>query len=70
MFISLKLTQGGEIVLSDERRCKIINIDKVSITSSSQNNNVRMVEGLKHNPLSISQLCNKGHGIVFEFAHC
>ena len=69
-FIYLKPTQGGEVVLGDDTRCKIIGISKVGINSSSHINNVRMVEGLKHNLLSISQLCDKGYRVVFESSHC
>ena len=69
-FISLKPTQGGEVVLGDDTRCKIIGIGKVGINSSSHINNVRMVDGLKHNLLSISQLCDKGYRVVFESSHC
>ena len=32
--------------------------------------NVYLVKGLKHNLLSISQLCDKGYKIVFEQDKC
>ena len=32
--------------------------------------NVLLVDGLKHNLLSISQLCDKGFKVIFESSHC
>ena len=32
--------------------------------------NVYIVQGLKHNLLSISQLCDKGYGVLFENEKC
>ena len=32
--------------------------------------NILLVDGLKHNLLSISQLSNKGHNIVFDNISC
>ena len=69
-FIFLKSTQGGDVVIVDDTRCKIIGIGKVGINSSSHINNVRMVERLKHNLLSISKLCDKGYRVVFKSSHC
>ena len=65
--ISLKLTQKDEIVLDDDTRYKIINIDKFDANSSSHINNFRMIEGLKHNFLNISQLCEKDYLYLNSF---
>ena len=38
--------------------------------SSSLIENVFFIDGLKHNLLSISQLCDKGFKVIFESSHC
>ena len=45
-------------------------IGTVSMTSNLMIENVLLVEGLKHNLLSISQLCDKDFGVVFYNNKC
>ena len=51
-----------EIVLREES----LTLGNVGNENSSLIENVLLVDGLKHNLLTISQLCNKGFKIIFE----
>ena len=53
-FTSLEAMNGGSVTFGDNGKGKIIGIGKVHITPSSCISNVLLVEGLKHNLLSIS----------------
>ncbi|WVY94278.1 hypothetical protein V8G54_033366 [Vigna mungo] len=66
--ISYKAT--GHVTYGDNNKWKIIGIGKIKTTSSYEIKNVLLVEALKHNLLSISQLCDKGLKITFEPKYC
>ena len=54
----------------DNRKGRIIGHGSISNNSSSLIENILLVDGLKHNLLSISQLCDKGFKMIFESSHC
>ena len=56
---------GGNISFGDNSKGKIIGIGNVGNVSSTLIENVYLVENLKHNLLSISQLCDKGYKVIF-----
>ena len=60
----------GYVTYGDNNKGKILGIGKVGKSSNISIENVLYVEGLKHNLLSISQLCDKGYKIVFDSSHC
>ena len=64
-FTSLK-PKDGLATFEDNSKGKIIKIGSISKTSSTSIENVLLVKELKHNLLSISQLCDKGCKVVFE----
>ena len=49
----------------DNGKDRIIRHGSIGNNSSSLIENVLLVDGLKHNILSISQLCNKGFKMIF-----
>lgn len=67
-FISHKTS--GHVTYGDNNKGKIRGIGKVQIPSSFTIENVLLVKDLKHNLLSISQLCDKGLKVTFEANHC
>ena len=69
-FITLKAKDGGMVTFGDNGKGKIIGIGNIGITSSTFINDVLLVDGLKHNLLSISQLCDKGFKVSFESSLC
>jgi len=52
------------------QRAKIIGTRNIKIDSSPVTENVVLVEGLKYNLLSISQLCDKDFKVVFDNFTC
>ena len=58
------------MTFGDNGKGRIIGHGSIGNNSSSLIENVLLVDGLKHNLLSISQLCNKGFKVIFESSHC
>jgi hypothetical protein len=65
MFQSLTLQEGGSVGFEGKQKGKIIGICTVG-NSSLSINNVWLVDGLKHNLLSISQFCDSGYVVMFD----
>ena len=68
-FTLLKKKEGGSVTFGDNSQGKIIgigNVGKKNFTLS----NVLLVEGLKHNLISISQLCDNGFSVKFAPDSC
>ena len=70
LFIELTKQSSGSITLGDKGKCDIIGIGKVGNGSSNFINDVYLVDGLKYNLLSISQLCDKGNKVIFDKDKC
>ena len=69
-FSSLKLKEGGEIAFSGDEKEKIIKIGDIGQSTIYYIKNILLVKSLKHNLLSISQLCDKDYKVSFEASHC
>ena len=69
-FISLALKDGGNVKFGDNSKRKIIGIGNIGKTYSLVIENVLLVDGLKHNLLNISQLCDKGYNVIFKSIMC
>ncbi|KAH9698134.1 hypothetical protein KPL71_023896 [Citrus sinensis] len=65
-----KIKNGGDVSFGDNSKGKIIGIGNVGNVSSTLIENVCLVENLKHNLLSISQLCDKGYRVIFDESKC
>ena len=61
---------GGTVTFGDNNKGNVIGIGTVGNPNNPLINNVLLVDGLKHNLLSISQLCDIGYKIVFEKDAC
>ncbi|XP_074318518.1 uncharacterized protein LOC141655331 [Silene latifolia] len=70
LFLSLKPFNGGKVTFGDNKKGKVVGIGKIGISPSHAISEVYLVEGLKHNLLSISQLCDKGNKVVFHSYGC
>ena len=66
LFMDLKPKIGRDITFGDNSKGQIERIGTIGNKSSIFIENVLLVNGLKHNLLSISQLCDKGFKVVFE----
>ena len=60
-----KIEKGGDVSFRDNKKGKILEIGNVSKVSSTIIENVCFVENLKHNLISISQLCDKACKVIF-----
>ncbi|NAU72134.1 hypothetical protein EE085_29455, partial [Klebsiella pneumoniae] len=69
LFSSLIQKDGGYVSLGDNTKCKVIGVGTIGYDSSAIEE-VLLVEGLKHNLISISQLCDRGYDISFSSSHC
>ena len=69
-FAFLTKRNGGYITFRDNAKERIIGQGNIGNGTSSLIESVLLVDGLKHNLLSISQLCNKGFKVIFEASHC
>jgi len=58
------------VTYGDNNKGKILGTGTISNGSSFDNKNVLLVKGLKHNLISISQLCDKGHKVIFGPSYC
>ena len=70
MFSTLKSKGRGHVTFGDNSKGKIIGEGSIGKTSSPIIKNVLLVEGLKHNLLSISQMCDKGNHVSFDKSYC
>ena len=56
----------GSITLGENSKVRAMSIGSIDFTGTTQVEQVLLVDGLKHNLLSISQLCNEGNIVVFK----
>ena len=70
LLASLNSKDGGFVTFGDNSKGKIIGIGNVGKESSPMIENVLLVDGLKHNLLSISQLCDKENKVIFDKDSC
>jgi len=69
-FAKLELKEEGFVTYGDNNNGRILGNGVISNGPSINIKNVLLVEGLKHNLISISQLCYKGFKVMFEPNHC
>ena len=68
MFTSLSSKDDGYVTFGDNSKGKIIGIGNVGKEPSPIIENVLLVDGLKHNLFSISQLCDRENRVIFDNA--
>ncbi|XP_059639430.1 uncharacterized protein LOC132281779 [Cornus florida] len=69
-FLSIEPHKGGSVTFGDNSKGKVIGIGSIGISSSLSIDDVLLVKDLKHNLLSISQLCDKGYDVLFKSNKC
>ena len=69
-FCLLTESEGGQVTFEGNSKRKIIGSKKVSKNLSSCIDDEILVERLAYNLLSISQLCDKGHKVLFDTKAC
>ena len=63
------MKEGGTVGFGENQTGKIIGSSTIG-NSSISINNVWLVDGLKHNLLSISQFCDNGYDVLFVKNNC
>ncbi|KAL6332625.1 hypothetical protein AAG906_009945 [Vitis piasezkii] len=69
-FAFLTKRNGGYVTFGDNSKGRIIGQGNIGNDTSSLIESILLVDGLKHNLLSISQLCDKCFKVIFETSHC
>jgi len=69
-FAKLELKEEGFVTYGDNNKGRILRNGVIGNGSSFNIKNVLLVKGLKHNLISISQLCDKGFKVMFEPNNC
>ncbi|GAV91739.1 hypothetical protein CFOL_v3_35129, partial [Cephalotus follicularis] len=69
LFVKYESKEGGEVTFGDNAKGKIKGVGSIGNLKTSIHN-VLFVDGLKHNLLSISQLCDKDCKVNFENDLC
>ena len=60
----------GSVTFGDNFKARVVGISSVGFIGTTQVEQVLLVDGLKHNLLSISQLCDEENIIIFEYDKC
>jgi len=68
--INIEWKPAGYVTYGDNNRGKILEVGDIGRNDRVIIEDVLLVEALKHNLLSISQLCDKGYKITIEPAQC
>jgi len=69
-FVSLKSKECGFVTYGNNNKGKILDIGNIANSLTMSIENMLYMERLKHNLLSISQLCDKGYKIAFNKDCC
>jgi len=69
-FRSLAVSDGGSVAFENRKSGTIIGAGKIGESLSHSIENVFLVDGLQHNLLSVSQLCDKYNLVVFSPKRC
>ncbi|GAV71320.1 hypothetical protein CFOL_v3_14814, partial [Cephalotus follicularis] len=69
LFVKFESNEGGDVTFGDNAKGKIKGFGTIGNHKTSIRN-VLFVDGLKHNLLSISQLCEKDCRVTFEKDSC
>jgi len=69
-FLSFTKKEGGLVTFGNHEKSQIKGIGVIGKINSAKIENVQCVEGLKHNLISISQLCDSGLEVIFKPHTC
>jgi len=70
-FLTLTMERDGSISFGNDDSAKIIGKGTVRIgNKNTKVENVLLVKYMKHNLLSVSQMCDQGHKVTFDSQKC
>jgi hypothetical protein len=71
MFLTLKKERDGSVLFGNEKSTKIVGRGTIKLGSKDAKEEiVLLVEYMKKNPLSVSQMCDQGHKLLFDSEKC
>ena len=70
LFLKLNYQREGNVTFADNTKGRIIGKGTIDKNPGITIENVWLLEGLMHNLLSISQLCDSGYQVQFYPTHC
>jgi hypothetical protein len=71
MFLTLKKERDGSVSFGNNHSTKIIGRGTIKLgRKDAMEENVLLVEDMKHNLLSVSQMCDQGHTLQFDSEKC
>jgi hypothetical protein len=71
IFLTLRKERNGSVSFRNDNSSKIIGEGTVRIGNKNEKaQNVLLVENMKHNLLSVSQMCDQGHNVTFNSQKC
>jgi hypothetical protein len=70
-FLTLRKERDGSVSFGNDNSSKIIGKGTIRIGNKNEKEeNVLLVEDMKHNLLSVSQMCEQGHKVSFDSQMC
>jgi hypothetical protein len=70
-FLTLRNERDGSVSFRNDDSSKIIRKGTVKIgNKNTKEENILLVEDMKHNLLSVSQMCDQGHKFTFDSQKC
>jgi hypothetical protein len=70
-FLTLRKQRDGSVSFGNDDSTKIIGKCIVRIgNKNTKEENVLLVEDMKHNLISVSQMCGQGHKVNFDSQKC
>ena len=70
LFYNVTKQDLGSVTFGDNSKARAVGIGSVDFAGTTQVEQVLLIDGLKHNLLSISQLCDEGNIVTFEHDKC
>jgi hypothetical protein len=70
IFDSLDERKEGTVTFGNEQSTRIFGRGTVCLNKDIMAENVLLVENMEHNLLSVSQTCDKGNFMIFDFKQC
>jgi hypothetical protein len=70
-FVTLRKERDGSVSFGNDESAKIIGKGIVRIgNNNTKAENFLLVEDMKHNILSVNQMCDQGHKVTFNSQKC
>lgn len=70
-FVSLNQRKGGSISFGNDNSSKVMGKGAIQLSNKNQMaKDVLLIDNMKHNLLSVIQMCDQGHVLTFTSKYC